>query len=98
MASSEDTYDELISYTDLKMQQYRNIKAEIEDLEKEEEDILAAAYGEPGGDIGAVMDQVNELRDQVLCLTIEIEYIWSDMHAHRANLLTHYRDQIIAEM
>ena len=98
MASSIEIYDEMIAYTALKMEQYRALTSEIEELEKEEEDMISGAYGAPDGDIGAVMDQINVYRDQVLCLRIEIEQIWSDMHAHRASLMTRYRDQLVSEL
>ena len=98
MASSDEIYDQLITYTALKMEQYRARTREIEELEKEEEDMVSGAYRAPDGDIGAVMDQINVYRDQVLCLRIEIEQIWSEMHAHRANLMTRYRDQLVSEL
>ena len=59
MASSDEIYDQLIAYTALKMEQYRAFTSEIEELEKEEEDMVSGAYGAPDGDIGAVMDQIN---------------------------------------
>ena len=98
MATSDEVYDELIAYTALKMDQWRSILSEISELETEEENIISGAYGAPDGDIEAVRDQINVCRDQVLCLRIELEDIWSEMHAHRASLMARYRDLLVSEL
>ena len=98
MSTSDEVYDELMAYTALKMNQWRTILSDINEIETAEENLITEARGAIDGDVEAVRDQINDYRDQVLCLMIELEDIWSEMHAHRVSLMVRYRDLLISEM